>query len=231
MCILNRSVVLVSIGALALGAGFTLSRGVTAAQPPATQPEKKPVPPVTKPAPKETQPGEKKPATPSMEELMKAGQPGPEHKLLETMLGNWEGDVKFWMGPGTEPSMGHGIAKREMAMDGRFLIEHVDGTMAGMPGPFKGMGITGYNTVEKRYESVWIENSSTWIAFQTGTYDAAKKTMTFEGDMIDPATGKRTKQRSTIDLSNPDRHTMTGFCNGPEGKEFKCFEGTFEKKK
>src|SRR5262249_14451892 len=98
MCILNRSLVLVSIGALALGAGFALPGGATAARPPATkQPEKKPAPPVTKPAPKEGQPGEKKPGTPSMEEMMKAGQPGPEHKILETMLGNWEGDVKFWM--------------------------------------------------------------------------------------------------------------------------------------
>lgn len=227
MCTWKQPLVIVSVAMVAFAAGQALPGhgGALAGQPDkkAAQPEKHPA-----------KPGDKAPV-PGMDEMMKTMQPGPEHKVLESMVGEWEGDVKFWMAPGTEPMISHGKAKREMGLDGHFLFEHVDGDpMPGSPPDtprFKGMSITGYNTIEKRYESAWCENMSTWIAFSTGQYDAAKKMMTLEGDMIDPMTNKRVKSRSTCDFSNPNREVLTGYGIGPDGKEFKNFEGVFERKK
>src|ERR1043165_347550 len=101
--------------------------------------------------------------------------------------------------------------------------------MEGAP-PFKGLGLTGYNTMEKRYESYWFENMSTWGTTATGRWDDAKKTLTLEGDEINPETGKPRHTRTMLDLSSPTRETMVAYTTAPDGKEFKTFEGVFEKK-
>ena len=183
--------------------------------------------------PKETKPAQP-PAgdmPPEMAAMMAKMQPGEHHRRLDVMTGTWEGIVKFRMSAEEPWQETTGKAERKWELDGRFLIEHVSGP-AFMPGmsEFKGMGITGYNTVENRYESVWIENMATYMGFTTGTYDAAKKTLTFSGDMLDPVSGKRLKQRHVMDLSDPKKETATGYCTGADGKEFVNFEGTFTKK-
>lgn len=163
-----------------------------------------------------------------MEAMAKATTVGEHHKALAPLIGRWEGLVKFWMAPDTEPMEFQGTAVREWALDGRYIFEHVtsempDGTT------FKGMGIIGYNTVENVYESVWLENQSTYMSFMTGTMDPQKRTMSFSGKIVDPMTGKRNTNRDTVDMSNPKRHVSVGYTKTPEGSEYKCFEGVMEK--
>lgn len=214
----TQAITVVIAATLAFAAGRSLPVNNAAA---AAQPEKKAAPgqPPKTPA---------TPAAPGLDELMQKMQPGEEHKRLDALVGEWEGNVKFWMNPESEPMTSHGTVKRDWVLDGRFIIEHVQGESMGMQ--FKGLGLLGYNTLEKRYENIWAENMATWISFSTGQYDATKKALTLEGDALDPQTGKRVRQRTVVDLSTPRRHTMLGYCTGPDGKEFKNFEGTFEKK-
>ncbi len=218
----KQTALLVGAAAMAFAAGRAVpwNEGVASAQP-ATKDKGQPPAKPDKPAPPAGQPD-----MAAMEV-----KPTEHHKRLEAMLGTWEGGVKFWMAPGSEAMESTGTVKREWDMDGLFLVERVTGKSVGMPGEFKGLGILGYNTFENRYESVWIENMATPISFMTGTYDAGKKSMTFTGDMLNSMTGKREKQRHVVDLSDPSKQTMLGYGIGPDGKEFKNFEGTFTKKK
>jgi len=208
----------IGVGAFVLGRALPPSAGTAAAQP-----EKK----AEKPAQPEKKPDAK--GDDGMAAMMELMQPGAEHKQLDTMVGEWEGSVKFWMTPDGEPMESKGKVKREWVLDGRFVKEDVDADAMGQR--FLGLGYTGYNTVEKKYESVWMENMSTYIGFQTGSYDAAKKSFTFVGEVLDPMTNKRVRQTTVVDVSNPDREVMTGSCPGPDGKAFKNFEGVFERKK
>ncbi|MCL4222642.1 MAG: DUF1579 family protein [Phycisphaerales bacterium] len=163
-----------------------------------------------------------------MEAMAKATTVGEHHKALEPLIGRWEGVVKIWMGPDSEPQEFKGKIEREWALDGRFIFEHVT---AAMPdgSPFKGLGIIGYNTVENVYESVWLENQSTYMSFMSGKMDAEKHTMSFKGQILDPVSGKRNTNRDSMDMSNPKRHVSVGYTKAPDGKEFKCFEGVMEK--
>jgi hypothetical protein len=210
------------VGAVAVAA-FMLGRAVPAgdralaAQPPA---EKKPAA-----DPRPGGPPVMPPMTPEQERAM---TPGPEHKWLEGLVGRWEGEVTFWTEPGAEPMKMRGAAVREMSMDGRFIVEHVKGLPEG-ENPFRGMGIVGYNRMDSRFESVWLENMSTAIIFATGQYDPARKTMTFASEFTNPMTGVRMKQRDVVDMSNPDRHVMTGYCTPQGGTEYRSFEGVFER--
>lgn len=163
-----------------------------------------------------------------MEAMAKATTVGEHHKALQPLIGRWEGTVKFWMAPDTEPQEFKGTIEREWALDGRYIFEHVTSQMPD-GSTFKGMGIIGYNTVENVYESVWLENQSTYMSFMSGKMDPEKHTMSFKGKILDPMTGKRNTNRDTMDISNPKRHVSVGHTTTPDGKEFKCFEGVMEK--
>ncbi len=226
-------IVLVAGAAFAAGRLAPTERGALAAQPETkpAQPQPKPAPPQTKPAPAQpAQPGMDEKAMKAMQEMMAAMTPGAQHKLLDCMLGEWEGWVKFSMAPGETPMESKGTLSRRWILDGRFIEETVVGEGMTPETPFHGLGLVGYNTIDKRYESAWFENMSTWITTSHGTYDAAKKQFVFEGKMLDPVTRKWADQRSVIDVSDPNREVMTGWLTGPDGKPWKNFEGDFTRK-
>jgi len=191
--------------------------------------EKKPAPaqpPATKPA--------EKPAAapaggmdPGMDAMMKAGQPGEFHAKLKAMEGNWDTTVKSYMSPGT-PTESKGVSTRKWIMDGRFLQEDNTGDFMGMP--FKGMGITGYDNIQKKYVSTWIDNMGTSIMNSTGTVDATGKTFTYECESPDPMTGKMTKTKMVTKIIDDKKHTFEMSGPGPDGKEMKMLEITYTKK-
>lgn len=160
-------------------------------------------------------------------EMPKGMMVGPMHKNLEVMVGDWEGTIRYKMDPAGEWMESPATAHREMAMDGRFLIEHVTGETP--DGEFKGMSITGYNTLEGHYEGVWIENMATYMSTSTGSYDKATKTFTFEGDMVDPMTGQTSKSVMILDASKAGKETWAGYMVMPDGSRTKMFEGSFSK--
>jgi hypothetical protein len=156
---------------------------------------------------------------------------GPEHRVLDVLVGDWQGSVTMWMAPGTEPDHNTGTIHREWVLDGHFVHEKVDGGAMGPGGPmFKGMGVTGYNSATKQYEAGWVDNTSTAIVKSTGSYDAAKKTFTYSGERPD-GMGHTVKFRDVLDCSSPDREVMASYSTGADGKEFKSFEGTFDRAK
>lgn len=158
----------------------------------------------------------------------KATTLGEHHKALEPLIGHWEGTVKIWMAPGAEPMEMTGTVDREWVLDGRFIMEHVTSPMED-GSVFKGVGIIGYNTVEECYESIWLENQSTYITTANGKMNDDKQSMTFKSKMLDPVTGKRSLHRDTMDMRNPRRHVSVGYSTLPDGTEFKSFEGVMEK--
>ena len=221
---LKQGVALVAVGSVAFVAGRALPTwGAAAAAPPDKVTEK------TKEMKERVKDGS--PPTEQMEKMAKMMEPGADHRVMEPLIGRFEGSGKMWMEEGAEPMEFSGSVEREWILNGRFVHEKVTGEPMGPEQPaFEGLGVIGYNTVERRYETAWIENMATYISTMNGTYDATKKVFTFTGEMLNPMTLKRTKQRTMLDVSDPDREVMTGYATDTSGKEFKCFEGVFERK-
>src|SRR5258707_153855 len=71
------------------------------------------------------------------EEMMKkveaAGTPGPAHKALHALVGDWKAEVKCWMDPSGSPEVTQGTAKAAWTFNGRFLQEDFHGQMMGKP--------------------------------------------------------------------------------------------------
>jgi hypothetical protein len=96
-----------------------------------------------------------------MEAMAKAATPGEPHKKLNALEGSWECTVKFWMEPGKPPSESKATSENKWILGGRYLEEKVVGEFGGMK--FEGLGIVGYDNVQKRFHSTWFDNFGTGV--------------------------------------------------------------------
>ncbi len=153
----------------------------------------------------------KKAAGPSPEEMMKkaevAGTPGPAHKVLDSLVGDWSIAGQCWMDPDAPPTATKGAAKVHWILGNRFVQEDFTGEFMGKP--FRGIGITGYDNMKKKYVGSWIDDMSTGMFLSEGVADSDGKVFTFQGKMDDPMTGQRNKQfKFIIRIVDPNKHTF-----------------------
>lgn len=172
-----------------------------------------------------TPPGEAE----SMAAMMKAAQPGEEHKHLGRMAGDWEYTSKMWMAPGQAPDESKGTMHGEMLMGGRYVQHHWQGIMAGMP--FEGMGTEGYDNMTKKFVSTWIDNMGTGVMMSSGTCDATGKVCTMTGDMPDPMSGKTLTSKMVVTWTDNDHFKNEMFMKDPSGAETKMMEISASRKK
>ena len=162
-----------------------------------------------------------------MEVYMKAGSPGEAHKALAQAVGSYDCKVKSWHAPGAPPTEDSGTATRKMALDGRVLIEDFSTSMMGMP--FKGQGMHGFDNVTGKHWSTWVDSMSTGVMISEGTCDA-QGACTFTGTYNDPMTKAPTTMRMNSRWTSPTIQVFEMFGPGPDGKETKMMEITYNKK-
>jgi len=167
---------------------------------------------------------------PSMEEMMKTMQPGPQHDLLKKLAGDWTTTGQMWMGPKGDPMpMKPGTEHAEMILGGRFLQSVNNGEMMGMP--FEGHGLMGYDNFKKVYQMTWIDNMGTTISTAAGTTDAAGKTLTLMGKMDDPESGQKDVDVKYVYNFKDDKTVGFEIWDNQGSKEFKkVMEMTYAKK-
>ena len=151
--------------------------------------------------------------------------PGPEHKVLEKMVGTWDAKVKFYLEP-NKPMESKGVMTRTMILEGNYLQESFKGEFIGKP--FAGLGLIGFNAVTKKYETVWCDSMAKAMSHMQGTYDKEKKTFTSIGEDYDPNTKKKMKARDVLKFVSADEQYFEMF-RQPEGeeKEYRVMEITY----
>jgi hypothetical protein len=164
-----------------------------------------------------------------MAKWMAFATPGAEHKVLDPKVGKWTTHVKWFQDPATPPQESDGTGELKWIMGGRYLHDEEKGSMMGMP--FEGMGVTGYDNMKKTYVSTWVDNFGTGIMTSEGTWDAAKKTMTYKSEGPDVMTGKYMPMRMVETMTGPDSWKMEMFGPGKDGKEMRSMEITYTRAK
>lgn len=163
---------------------------------------------------------------PMMDAMMKAGTPGPEHKVLESWVGTWSAKVKMNV-PGMPPAESNGTAVMTSVYGGRFVKEEFSADMMGMP--FQGTSYTGFDNVSKKFVGTWIDSMSTGIAQVEGTWDAASSTFKYEMTHNDPMTGKVKRSKMSVKVVDKNSH-VAEFWDEMEGKWVKTMEITYTRK-
>lgn len=154
--------------------------------------------------------------------------PGEHHKHLEPFIGTWDVTVKMWMAPG-EPATSTGVGKSEWMLGGRFVHTTFHGDFMGMP--FEGAGLTGYDNLQKKYTSIWVDNMGTYMSVMDGQDSADGKTFTYTGMMPDPMGGPMHKVKEVLRVVSNDEHVMEWWEPGEDGKDTKTMEIVYKRKK
>lgn len=145
-----------------------------------------------------------------MEAWMAANQPGPEHEVLQRMVGDWTWTSTSPMGESSEGTM-----HAESIFDGRYVLHHWKGSFGGMD--FEGHGVDGYDTMKGEYVSGWIDNFSTGVMTSHGecTNDDCSESVSWSKST--GPDGKVHKSKSHIAWDGADSFTMTMYMVPEEG--------------
>ena len=173
-----------------------------------------------------------KKAEPKMEEMMKkveaAGKPGPEHKALEWLVGDWNAEVKLWMDPSAPPNITKGSAKSKWILGNRFVQQEFKGEFMGKP--FQGIGLTGYDNMKQKYNSFWIDDVSTAMFTSEGSAGSSGKAITFEGTYDCAMTGEKDKpSKQIVRIISRDKHIHEMY-DPSKGANTKTMEITYTRK-
>jgi len=148
-----------------------------------------------------------------MKKVEAAGTPGPGHKALQPLVGDWKAEVKCWMDPSGSPEVSQGSAKATWTFNGRFLQEDFRGEMMGKP--FTGRTLLGFDNTKQTFNSVWMSDTQTSMFTSEGKGDT--KVITLEGKSSCPATGRRDiPMKTVLRIQSPDKHVLEMF-DGSKG--------------
>jgi len=162
-----------------------------------------------------------------MEMYKKLAMPGEPHKLFATLAGSWTTTTKSWMDPSKPPMESTGTAEMKMLLDGRFLYQEFTGEMMGQP--FSGVGIDGYDNIQKKYVTTWMDTMGTGIFQMEGTASPDGKTITLRGQHPEPG-GGHMSHRAIWTLVDPNTQTFHMYGTHHGGKEMKMMEITYTRK-
>jgi hypothetical protein len=175
--------------------------------------------------------GKKQKGKMDMEAVMKIYQklaiPGPLHKRLARLEGNWITRTRGWMEPGQPPVESSGTCKQKMILGGRYLQQEYAGNMMG--NKFSGINLIGYDNYTKKYVSTWIDSMSTGISYFEGTASPNGKTITQVSRYDDPVRGPMT-WRSISRIVNDKTLTYEMYLKPKRGREEKMMEMTVTRK-
>jgi hypothetical protein len=121
-----------------------------------------------------------------------------------------------------EPQKAKSVATYKMILDGKYQEGTFKGEMFGMP--FEGRGMTAYDNASKEFITTWIDNMGTGMLVSRGQYDEVSKSITFNGKMVDPVTGKEKKVKEVITFIDDKNQKMEMFEVNSDGTEFKNME-------
>jgi hypothetical protein len=142
-----------------------------------------------------------------MKKMEAAGTPGPAHKALDALVGEWKAEVKCWEEPGGSPEVTRATSTNRWKFNGRFLEEEFHGEMMGKP--FTGCMLLGYDNTKQLFNSVWVTDTQTSMFTSEGKSDSGFKVITLEGKTDCPATGqKNVPMKMVLRLISPDQHVF-----------------------
>ena len=158
-------------------------------------------------------------------------KPGPEHKILAADEGTWDATVKsFAAGPDAEPTVSKGTEVNTVLPGGLWVLSKFEGDFDGVK--FEGRGQFGYDPLKKKYIGTWIDSMSAGLTVLEGTYDAKTKTMTYEGDAVEPATKMKYHEKMVTATKDDGTRVFTLYMKIGEAKdEVKFMEVTYRKRK
>jgi len=161
-----------------------------------------------------------------MKQHMEATSPGKHHEAFKNRVGEWKGVIKLWTaGPGTEPMESEATSTYKLVLDGRFLMQEMQGQIMGMP--FVGMGVSGFDKAKGKHTAYWIDSMGTQAIYTEGECADHCKKETYEFTTLDPVTGATNDVKMTTVIKDDNTHVFEWYQKMPDGNYAKTMEITY----
>jgi hypothetical protein len=154
--------------------------------------------------------------------------PGPMHRMLAEMDGEWEEVITMYMDPSAPPATTNVTITKKMILGGRYQESKHKGDMMGIP--FEGIGTIGYDNAAKKFVSSWVDNMGSGLMYSEGVWNEDTKTLVFLGKLTDPVTGLEVEIRETLRIIDADHHEVKMFTI-KNGQEILNMEGKISRKR
>ena len=164
-----------------------------------------------------------------MEAWQKASTPGEPHKKLDAIVGTFDAKVRSRLDPSQPPEDSVGTSVNSWVLGGRYVEQQFEGSMMGEP--FTGIGYVGYDNVQKKYVSAWMDTAGTGMIWLTGTADAPGKTIGGRATIWDPVSGKSFPVESKLVITDDDHYSFELVGKAPNGRMTKLVEIQYTRKK
>jgi hypothetical protein len=160
---------------------------------------------------------------PAVPPIVQRTAPGPGHKALEPLVGDWRVDKQLYVAIGTpeRPAKSEGMTThRAWIGDGRFLHDVTRGTIGGQA--YYRAGFLGFNPMDKRYEWTTADNFTPLLmSYHAKTGSGVTLPIAMTGTFTDPGVtgeanvGKSIPMRTVIKIEGPDRHVFELYFTAP----------------
>jgi hypothetical protein len=207
------SLVLTGLGLL-LGAGALLAAA--------------PAPPAASSVTQTNRPARESNPEAEIETLVRHAMPGEPHRLLDRLIGSWDTLTRYWPKPGVEAVESRGTGARRWILDGRFVLEELDGGNLALA--FRGLGLFGFDAFAEKYTSAWVDTMNTSILTNLGAYNKTNDAVHFTGQYKDPWSGLAKAERGVLRFVGKDQHVLDIYVTEPSGPERKMLEITYTRR-
>ncbi|MBK7643906.1 MAG: DUF1579 family protein [Planctomycetes bacterium] len=135
-----------------------------------------------------------------------ASAPGPMHKKLEPMVGEWQTTLTRLAPDGSEVPGGGGVTRITELFGGRYQRWDSALEIGGKARELTGW--LGYDRNALEYQLSMITSFSSGMAIYRGHGDLAKEGILFVYDQIDPTTGTHLSSRNRVKLLTHDHFVI-----------------------
>ena len=157
--------------------------------------------------------------------------PGPQHRRLDALVGEWDTAVKIWDGPQSKPFESEGHVSRRWILGGRFVEEWIEEFDDSGDVIFQAAGLLGYDRLAGQYEYTNVYGGSTDTYRKVGRFDPTGNVLNLSGTFVHFDSGIVVLNRLEIAIDGPDAHTVTEYTRGEDGREIKEMEIRYQRRK
>lgn len=161
------------------------------------------------------------------EEAHLLAEPGPEHWLLEQLVGEWEGETDIYRGPGIELASVASASSNKMIAGARFLLCK---TRIGSTDEVERTTVLGFDRRRGRYTAVQFESFGTNYVTAEGSWDAEQAEIVLCGEDEDPQLGGLATFQFVLQIEGDDQYTFRILADAPDGTEVQMMKTVFRRK-
>jgi len=149
------------------------------------------------------------------------------HADMAKSVGEFTVVSEMFMAPGQPPQKETATSTRKMVKNGLFLQEDFKMHTPGMA--FEGRAVAGYDTVRKKFVSIWFDNSSPVPEVSYGQMEDGK--LVFNSEGVGFMSGKLEKRRMVCENLGADSFTSSFYIVPAEGEAHMWMRLTYTRKK